>query len=59
MCKICTLHRTYDQSIDDQRKDTAEPKEFGHWKLDTIIGKRQKSLTLHALDKWAFEQDIL
>lgn len=43
--------RTYGKSIDERGEGVAERKEFGHWEMDTIVGKRQKGPVLLVLDE--------
>lgn len=57
--KCRTRRRVLRESISNRPSIINERKEFGHWEIDTVIGKQTKSCVLLTLDERLTHQRLL
>lgn len=51
--------RVLGRSIEERPAEVAERKEFGHWEIDTVIGKKSNDQTLMTLTERKTRQEII
>ena len=61
-CKRRTLRknrRLYGLSIDERLEDINNRNEFGHWEIDTMVGKRETGSVILTLDERVTRKRIM